>query len=99
MSLSHAATNRPRRRGPRVQESSLLIVILVLGGLLTIFGGKVKLPLFETNARGERERVFRVNAAGEREAVLVEKNKFLNAQNLAQLAKDASFFAIMAVGA
>ena len=27
-----------------------------------------------------------------------EKNKFLNAQNLAQLAKDTSFIAIMAVG-
>lgn len=28
----------------------------------------------------------------------VEKNKFLNAQNLAQLAKDTSFIAVMAVG-
>src|SRR5215467_5248863 len=82
-----------------MQESGLVIVILVLGALLSIFGGKVKMPLFETNAQGERERVFRVNAAGEREAVIVEKNKFLNAQNLAQLAKDTSFIAIMAVGA
>jgi len=31
--------------------------------------------------------------------VFVEKNKFLNAQTLAQLAKDTSFIAIMAVGA
>jgi ribose transport system permease protein len=30
---------------------------------------------------------------------MVDKNKFLNAQNLAQLAKDTSFIAIMAVGA
>jgi len=82
-----------------VQESGLLLVILVLGALLTFSGGKVKMPLFETNAQGERQRVFRVNAAGEREAVVVEKNKFLNPQNLAQLAKDTSFFAIMAVGA
>jgi ribose/xylose/arabinose/galactoside ABC-type transport system permease subunit len=67
--------------------------------MLSIFGGKVKVPLFQTNAQGERERVFQVNAAGEREAVIVEKNKFFNAQNLAQLAKDTSFIAIMAVGA
>lgn len=76
-----------------------MVVILVLGALLSIFGGKVKVPLFETNAQGERQRVFRTNAAGEREAVVVEKNKFLNAQDLAQLAKDTSFIAIMAVGA
>src|SRR3954454_23065169 len=88
-----------RPRGFRFQESGLLLVILVLGVLLTFFGGKVKVPLFELNAQGERQRVFRVNEAGERELVLVEKNKFLNAQNLAQLAKDTSFIAIMAVGA
>src|SRR5712664_3060280 len=57
------------------------------------------MPLFEKNAQGERERVFRVNSDGEREAVVIEKNKFLNANNLAQLAKDTSFIAIMAVGA
>jgi ribose/xylose/arabinose/galactoside ABC-type transport system permease subunit len=87
------------RRSWRLQESGLIVVIIVLGALLSIFGGKVKVPLFQTNAQGERERVFRVNAAGEREAVIVEKNKFFNAQNLAQLAKDTSFIAIMAVGA
>ena len=99
MTPAEATLDRPRRRGPLLQESGLVLVIVVLGGLLTFFGGKVKLPLFETNAQGERQRVFRVNSAGEREPVLVEKNKFFNAQNLAQLAKDASFFAIMAVGA
>jgi ribose transport system permease protein len=93
------AAPSPRRRSWRLQESGLIVVIVVLGALLSIFGGKVKVPLFQTNAQGERERVFRVNAAGEREAVIVEKNKFLNAQNLAQLAKDTSFIAIMAVGA
>lgn len=87
------------RRSWRFQESGLIVVIIVLGALLSVFGGKVKVPLFQTNAQGERERVFRVNATGEREAVIVEKNKFLNAQNLAQLAKDTSFIAIMAVGA
>ncbi|HZV33090.1 MAG TPA: ABC transporter permease [Verrucomicrobiae bacterium] len=89
----------PRHRLFRLQEGGLLVVIFVLGLLLTIFGGKVKVPVFETNAQGERQRVFHINAQGEREPVFVEKNKFLNAQNLAQVAKDTSFIAIMAVGA
>jgi ribose/xylose/arabinose/galactoside ABC-type transport system permease subunit len=96
---AQSASESPRPRRSRFQESGLVVVILVLGVLLSIFGGKVKIPLFQTNAQGERERVFRVNAEGEREAVIVEKNKFFNAQNLAQLAKDTSFIAIMAVGA
>src|SRR5205807_1164018 len=99
MSADAVTAPGPRARRARLQESGLLLVIFVLGCLLTAFGGKVKVPLFQTNAQGERERVFRVNATGERELVLVEKNKFLNAQNLAQLAKDTSFIAIMAVGA
>ncbi len=97
--MTAETASSPRRRSWRLQESGLIVVIVVLGILLSVFGGKVKVPLFQTNAQGERERVFRVNAAGEREAVMVEKNKFLNAQNLAQLAKDTSFIAIMAVGA
>jgi ribose/xylose/arabinose/galactoside ABC-type transport system permease subunit len=92
------ARSKPRSR-MRLQEGGLLVVVFVIGLLLTLLGGKVRLPAFETNAKGERQRVFRVNAAGEREAVFIEKNKFLNAQNLAQLAKDTSFIAIMAVGA
>src|SRR6184192_2540003 len=99
MSADAVTAPGPRARRARLQESGLLLVIFVLGCLLTAFGGRVKVPLFQTNAQGERERVFRVNAAGERELVLVERNKFLNAQNLAQLAKDTSFIAIMAVGA
>ena len=83
----------------RLQEGGLLLVMLLLGGLLMTFGGAVRMPKFEVSAEGERQRVFTVNAAGEREAQFVEKNKFLNAQNLAQLAKDTSFIAIMAVGA
>lgn len=74
-------------------------MIFFLGGLLTYFGGTVKVPLFETTADGQRQRVFTTNAAGDREPVLIEKNKFFNAQNLTQLAKDTSFIAIMAVGA
>jgi ribose transport system permease protein len=75
------------RSTSRFQEGGLVIVILVLGLLLTIFGGRVSMP------------EFRKNAAGEVERVMVEKNKFLNAQKLISLAKDTSFFAIMAVGA
>jgi ribose transport system permease protein len=82
-----AETAAPRRRSfLRLQEGGLLVVICVLGLLLTVFGGKVQVRQFKTNAQGERE------------IVRVEKNKFLNAQNLAQVAKDTSFIAIMAVG-
>jgi ribose/xylose/arabinose/galactoside ABC-type transport system permease subunit len=83
----------------RLQEGGLIVVIIVLGILLTLFGGTVKKPVFETNAQGEQQRVFHVNAAGDREPVFVTKNKFLNAENLVQVAKDTSFIAIMAVGA
>src|SRR5258705_9468718 len=99
MSQTQSLTGSRRRPVLRLQESGLFMVIIVLGALLTFFGGRVKVPLFETNVQGERQRVFRVNEAGEREAVIVEKNKLLNAQTLAQLAKDTSFIAIMAVGA
>lgn len=97
-SASPAQPSR-RRATPRLQETGLLVVIAVLGMVLSIFGGTVKLPVFKTNEQGERERVFTTNAAGEREPVMQEKNKFFNAQNLTQLAKDTSFIAIMAVGA
>jgi ribose transport system permease protein len=70
-----------------LQEGGLLVVILVLGTLLAIFGGSVP--------RNE----FRKNAAGEIERVVVQKNALLNAETLVQLAKDTSFVGIMAVGA
>jgi ribose transport system permease protein len=82
----------------RFQESGLLLVIVALGVLLTAFSGTVRTPVFEIGPDGSRQRVFTVNEAGERVPAFVEKNKFLNAQNLAQLAKDTSFIAIMAVG-
>jgi ribose/xylose/arabinose/galactoside ABC-type transport system permease subunit len=82
----------------RFQESGLLLVIIALGILLTVFSGKVRAPLFERTSDGGRQRVFTTNAEGERVPAFVEKNKFLNAQNLAQIAKDTSFVAIMAVG-
>ena len=82
----------------RFQESGLLLVILALGALLTAFAGTVRTPVFERAADGTRTRVYATDAAGERVPLTIEKNKFLNAQNLAQLAKDTSFIAIMAVG-
>jgi ribose transport system permease protein len=82
----------------RFQESGLLLVILALGALLTAFAGTVRTPVFERAADGTRTRVYTTDTAGERVPLTSEKNKFLNAQNLAQLAKDTSFIAIMAVG-
>ena len=82
----------------RFQESGLLLVIVALGVLLTAFSGTVRTPVFEVGPDGARQRVFTTNEAGERVPAFIEKNKFLNAQNLAQLAKDTSFIAIMAVG-
>src|SRR5688572_5953783 len=80
-----------RRRRLRVliglQHIGLVFVVLLLRAALTFFGGKVRMVEFHKNAAGENERV------------LVEKNKFLNARNLTQRAKDTSFIAIMAVGA
>ena len=99
MSSTANTSPAPKSRRFRLQEGGLVLVIFILGLLLTLLGGTVKVPVFETNARGERQRAFRTNAQGEREAVVAEKNKFLNAQNLVQLAKDTSFIAIMAVGA
>lgn len=83
----------------RFQEAGLLWVILFLGAILMWQGGTVKMPVFEIGPGGERQRVFDVGADGERTPRFEEKNKFLNARILAQLAKDTSFIAIMAVGA
>ena len=46
-------------------EGGLIIVIVVLGLLLAIFGGSVQLPKFQTTPDGKRERVFVTNAAGQ----------------------------------
>ncbi len=81
-----------------MQEGGLLLVIFLLGAILTFCGGTVKVPKLQMNPQGERERVF-TEQNGERVLVMEERNKFLNAQNLTQLAKDTSFIGIMAVGA
>jgi len=82
----------------RFPEAGLLVVIFVLGALLTLFGGSVRVPKMERGPDGELQRVFTTNAGGERELVFETRNKFFNAQNLAQVAKDTSFIAIIAVG-
>jgi len=83
----------------RAPEAGLVVVILVLGLVLTIFGGSVKRPRIETGPDGNAQYAFTIGPDGERSPVFEEVNKFFNAQNLTKLAKDTSFTAIMAVGA
>lgn len=79
-------------------EAGLLLVVFALGLLLTVAGGSVERPRFETLPDGTRQRARVTNDAGEEVPATERVNKFLNGQSLAQLAKDTSFFAIMAVG-
>jgi ribose/xylose/arabinose/galactoside ABC-type transport system permease subunit len=79
-------------------EGGLILVILVLGLLLTIFGGEVERPKIVIGADGQPTRVMQTDANGQETPVLVKLNKFFNAETLTQIAKDTSFFAIMAVG-
>ncbi|NDB76953.1 MAG: ABC transporter permease, partial [Verrucomicrobia bacterium] len=98
MDTAKRITVRARSALFGMQEGGLLLVILLLGTVLALCGGTVKVPKLRVNERGERERVF-TEVKGERVPVLEERNKFFNYQNLAQLAKDTSFIGIMAVGA
>ncbi len=70
--------------GANFQELGLLGVILILAVLLAVLGG--------TTQR-------RVRDAGTGREYIVVKNKFLNVDRLLTLAKNTSFFAIMAIGA
>jgi len=79
-------------------EGGLILVIIALGLLLAIFGGSVQLPKFETTPDGKRTRTFEINASGQKVPAFVTVNKFFNPATLVQIAKDTSFFAIMAVG-
>ena len=99
--MHDAAPQKPRfaRRRLGFQEGGLVLVVLELGALLAFFGGSVDRPQFRLNEQGERERVFRDLPNGEREPVFERVNKFANLETLAQLAKDTSFVAVMAVGA
>ncbi|HYE07637.1 MAG TPA: ABC transporter permease [Planctomycetota bacterium] len=89
---------RPSLVALRLQEGGLIAVIIVLGALLTTFGGTVKVPVFADGPDGRPQRVMTVDEQGRSVPTMVERNKFLRLENLAQLAKDASFIAIMAVG-
>ena len=82
----------------RFPEAGLLLVIGVIAVVLSIFGGSVERPKFEQGPDGSRQRVFKESPGGERVPVTERVNKFANARNLAQLAKDTSFIAVMAVG-
>lgn len=88
---------RPRRPR-RFAELGLFLVFFALATLLTLAGGSVERPRFETLPDGTRQRARVVDAQGESVPATERVNKFLNLQNLAQLAKDTSFIAIMAVG-
>jgi ribose/xylose/arabinose/galactoside ABC-type transport system permease subunit len=79
-------------------EGGLILVIIALGLLLAIFGGSVQLPKFETTPDGKRARTFETNASGQKVPAFVTVNKFFNPATLVQIAKDTSFFAIMAIG-
>ena len=79
-------------------EAGLILVIIVLGLLLSIFGGSVSLPKFENLPDGTRKRAMVADADGQQKPAFETVNKFFNAKTLVQLAKDTSFFAIMAVG-
>jgi ribose/xylose/arabinose/galactoside ABC-type transport system permease subunit len=79
-------------------EGGLILAIIVLGLLLAVFGGSVQLPKFQHNAEGKQERVFETGPDGKKSPAFVTVNKFFNPRTLIQIAKDTSFFAIMAVG-
>ena len=79
-------------------EGGLIVVIIVLGLLLAVFGGEIQRPKFATNPEGKRVRLMVVNQAGRQVPAFERVNKFFNPETLTQIAKDTSFFAIMAIG-
>ena len=79
-------------------EGGLILAIIVLALLLAVFGGSVQRPKFHPNAEGKPERVFETGPDGQKTVAFVTVNKFFNPQTLISIAKDTSFFAIMAVG-
>ena len=79
-------------------ESGLILMIVVLGVFLSIFGGSVETPKFETGPDGKQYRSMVTDANGQQVPAFETANKFFNPRTLVQIAKDTSFFAIMAVG-
>jgi ribose/xylose/arabinose/galactoside ABC-type transport system permease subunit len=82
----------------RFPEGGLILAIIVLGILLAVFGGSVQRPKMQTGPDGRQQLVFQTGPDGQKTRVFETVNKFFNAQTLIQIAKDTSFFAIMAVG-
>src|SRR2546423_7143912 len=78
-------------------EAGLILVIIGLGILLAVFGGSTQRPKLERGPDGAPRRVIETTATGERKPAFIQVNKFFNAQTLTQIAKDTSFFAIMAI--
>ncbi len=83
-SSSAVAPARSVARRAGLKELGLIGVIVLLGGLLTLFGGSTETRRFDPTT-GQK--------------YLVVRNKFLNVDRLLTLAKNTSFFAIMAIGA
>jgi ribose/xylose/arabinose/galactoside ABC-type transport system permease subunit len=79
-------------------EGGLLIVIVVLGVLLSVFGGEVQRPKMVQGPDGQMTRAMEKDGSGQEVPAFVKVNNFFNAETLTQIAKDTSFFAIMAVG-
>jgi ribose/xylose/arabinose/galactoside ABC-type transport system permease subunit len=79
-------------------ESGLIAIIVALGVFLAIFGGSVQTPKFETGPDGKQYRAMVTDANGQQVPAFETSNKFFNPKTLVQIAKDTSFFAIMAVG-
>jgi ribose/xylose/arabinose/galactoside ABC-type transport system permease subunit len=82
----------------RFPEGGLILAMIVLGALLAVFGGTVQRPKMQTGPDGRQQLVLQTGPDGQKTRVFETVNKFFNAQTLIQIAKDTSFFAIMAVG-
>jgi ribose transport system permease protein len=78
-------------------EAGLILAIIALGLLLAVFGGSVQRPKFEIRD-GVRQRAMENDKSGQSVPAFSSVNKFFNPETLVQIAKDTSFFAIMAVG-
>ncbi len=79
-------------------EGGLILAMIVLGLLLAVFGGSVQRPKLQTGLNGRQERVIETGPDGQKSPAFVTVNKFFNPETIIQIAKDTSFFAIMAVG-
>jgi ribose/xylose/arabinose/galactoside ABC-type transport system permease subunit len=79
-----AVSARPAAPRKGLQELGLIGVIVLLGGLLTLFGGSTEIRRRDQETGQE---------------YMIVRNKFLNVDRLLTLAKNTSFFAIMAIGA